>query len=321
MLILGWRRLDISLSEVAASTDTGFAKTLRKDLPKREKIAFVGNKTNKQTTTLLLLKMATPCCPTDVKPVGNNYKGTGKAVSIPGHFDMYVAGVSEGIGACDFAVINVYDIFGCSGHTEQFADRLAEAAGCIVCVPDLIGDAWSPENVPPSKQGKFPAGVEPEDGVDVLVHWILNHHNTRADRSEAFQAIKDYLAKEYSIQKVGAVGMCWGAKVCWNAANKGLVDAVAGCHASFLEVADVENLSIPQCLLNSKDEPESYKTDLKPILDKSDKNFFKHFPTMHHGWMGTRGIGDTTDFSREEVANKFKEALADLTAFFKKSLA
>lgn len=306
----------------------------------------------------MLRTMATPCCPTDVKPVvsipqnaapkspvdtpnvnvnllagvlrtfshchhvvcfaqqQNDYKGTGKTVHIPGHCDMYV------VGQGDFAVINVYDIFGSSGHTEQFADRLADTAGCIVCVPDLIGDAWPPENVPPTKEGKFPAGVEPADGVDVLVNWIMNHHNTRTHRSEAFQAIKDYLAKEHSVQKVGAVGMCWGAKVCWTAANKGLVDAVAGCHGSFLTTADVESLTIPQCLLNSKEEPESYQTDLKPILEKSpDKNVFKNFPTMHHGWMGTRGIGATTDFGKDEIATKFKEGVADLANFFKRALA
>lgn len=255
---------------------------------------------------------STPCCPTDVKPVVNNYQGVGKTVSIEGHCDMYVVG--EG----SHAIVDIYDIFGKSGHTEQFADRLADM-GFVVCVPDIIGDAWPAENVPPTKDGKFPAGVEPGDGTDVLFNWIMTHENTRLDRSDTLEAVKAYLEKEYSITKIGFVGMCWGAKVAFKAANKvpGLMDAVAGCHASLLEKADVEALNIPICLLNSKDEPESYGKEIKPILETKPKSFYKDFPTMHHGWMGTRGTGADTDFGNDEIATKFKEGLADLGSFFK----
>lgn len=141
----------------------------------------------------------------------------------------------------------------------------------------------------------------------------------RIDRDDQITAVKALLAQEYGVTKVGAVGMCWGAKPAFHAANKGLVDAVAACHGSFLNKDDVKECEVPICLLNSKDEPESYEKDLKPIMDGksfSDKNVFKNFPKAHHGWMGTRGIGDDTDFSQQEIVDLFAEGISDLANFF-----
>jgi dienelactone hydrolase len=154
-------------------------------------------------------------------------------------------------------------------------------------MPTFIKDPWDPSNIPPTKSGKFPAGVEPADGTDCLVNWILNSHDLRIDRKDQIEAVKSFLAKEYNVtNKVGAVGMCWGAKVCFNAAGKGLIDAVAACHGSFLNKDDAEQCDVPMCLLNSKDEPELYEKDIKPVLNTKafkDKNVFKNYPTMHHG--------------------------------------
>ena len=154
-------------------------------------------------------------------------------------------------------------------------------------MPSFIKDPWDPSNIPPTKSGKFPAGVEPSDGTNCLVNWILNSPDLRTDRKDQIEAVKSFLAKEYNVtNKVGAVGMCWGAKVCFNAADKGLVDAVAACHGSFLNKDDAEQCDVPMCLLNSKDEPELYEKDIKPVMDSKpfkDKNVFKNYSTMHHG--------------------------------------
>jgi dienelactone hydrolase len=264
--------------------------------------------------------MSTACCPTDVKPVVNNYQGAGKKVTIQdgsnGPMEMYIVGPSES----KVAIINIYDIFGASGHTEQFADHLSSAMGeCIICVPNMIPDPWPAENVPPSKDGKFPAGVEPADGIEVLVNWILHHPSCRLDRLETLAAVKGYLISTHGVEKVGLVGMCWGAKVAFSCLNKkaDLADAIAACHGSFLNVSDVELLSVPICLLNSKDEPESYAKEIEPILKaKSSTNVFKTFPEMHHGWMGTRGTGAVTDFVSQEIVQGFLEGIADLANFF-----
>jgi dienelactone hydrolase len=263
--------------------------------------------------------MSSACCPTDVKPVVNDYKGNGKTITIQdgsGTLDLYVAGPSTS----KIAIVNVYDIFGASGHTQQFADSLSVSlGGCIVCVPDFIPDPWPASNVPPSKEGKFPSGVEPADGMDVFIDWIMHHHSCRLDRLESVTAVKKYLATNYGVEVLGIVGMCLGAKLAFTCLNKqpDLVDAIAACHGSFLNAGDVQDVTVPICLLNSKDEPESYTTEIEPILKaKSNSNVFKTFPTMHHGWMGTRGPGAVTDFENEEVVLGFQEGIFDLATFF-----
>lgn len=267
------------------------------------------------------------CCPTDVKPVTNDYQGTGSLVTLHeeegdgAELAVYVAGADAYSGKSTFAICNVYDIFGPSSHTQQLADRLAEACHCVVCVPDLIAHPWDPTNVPPTKNGTFPPGIEPQDGTDVLVNWILHHPDTRLDRTNSLQTVRTYLVETHGSKQMGVVAVCWGAKVAFTVANAApnLIDAVAACHGSFLAKSDVEHLNVPVCLLNSKDEPESYETELGPILlsKSKNRNFVKTFPTMHHGWMGTRGVGSVTDFDhRPDVVAAYLEGLHDLANFF-----
>jgi len=259
--------------------------------------------------------MSNKCCPTDVKPAMNDYKGVGSSVTLEGHFDMYVTGTGN------HAVIVAYDVFGWTPNAEQLADGLAESGNFVVVIPDFYkGDPWPYQNIPPTKEGVFPKGVEPADGVDVLFNWIMNDPKNRFDHNDEISAVKEYMVKHYGAQKFGMVGMCWGGKVSFAAAKAGLLDGVATCHGSFLEKTDAEETSVPMCLLNSKEEPESYSTDIKPVVEAkpfASKNVYKDFPTMHHGWMGMRGVNSATDFNKQEVVDRYAEALADLVNFFK----
>jgi len=263
--------------------------------------------------------MASPCCPTDVKPAINNYKAVGKTVAIDDGLEVYVTGEFVGNTETGTGIIVATDVFGATPNACQFSDALAQASGYVVCMPSFIKDPWDANNVPPNKEGKFPAGVGPDDGMDVFLNWILNSQDLRIDRADQIQVVKAYLTKEYGVAKFGAVGMCWGAKVVFSAADKGLVDAVAACHGSFLTKEDAEKCDVPMCLLNSKDEPESYTQKIKPVMESKsfkDKNVFKDYPNAHHGWMGTRGIGADTDFSQQDQVEMFAQGISDLTNFF-----
>ena len=56
--------------------------------------------------------------------------------------------------------------------------------------------------------------------------------------------------------KTGIIGFCWGGKkVILEAANAGKYVAAGSAHPSFFEAADAENVSVPMCVLPSKDEP------------------------------------------------------------------
>jgi dienelactone hydrolase len=267
--------------------------------------------------------MSTSCCPTEIKPAVNDYQGTGSRVTLDGHFDMYIVK-----GSSPNCLILVYDIFGLTSNAEQLADTLSTVGGYTVVIPDFYkGDPWPHTNIPPTKEGKFPQGVEPADGVNVLMTWITTAPINQFDRKESIQAVKEYLIQEQGMTgKFGAVGMCWGGKVCFVAAKGGLVEAVAACHGSFLDKTDAEETNVPMCLLNSKDEPERYTTEIKPIMMEgkplfAEKNVFKTFPKMHHGWMGTRGVGVVTDFQQEGLKQGFAEGVSDLVNFFKAALA
>merc|ERR1719378_2047326 len=138
---------------------------------------------------------------------------------------MYVTGSSKS----GTAVVFAYDIFGWTPNVEQVADRLASLGGHVVVVPDFMrGQPWPASNVPVTKDGAFPEGVTPGDGVETLFGWIMGNDNCKTDRVDEISKIKDYLAKEHGIIKMGMTGFCWGAKVAFVAAGKkvGLVDAV-----------------------------------------------------------------------------------------------
>jgi dienelactone hydrolase len=265
--------------------------------------------------------MSTSCCPTEIQPAVNDYQGTGSRVTLDDHFGMYIAK-----GSSPNCLILVYDIFGLTSNAEQLADALSTVGGYTVVIPDFYkGDPWPHTNIPPTKEGKFPQGVEPADGVDVLIKWITTAPVNRFDKNESFEAVKEYMVQEQGVTgKFGTVGMCWGGKVCFAAAKGGLVEAVAACHGSFLDKTDAEETNVPMCLLNSKEEPETYTTDIKPIMEGkqfAQKNVFKIFSKMHHGWMGTRGVGTATDFQKEEFKQGFAEGVSDLVDFFKAALA
>mmetsp|Transcript_8139 Transcript_8139/g.12885 ORF Transcript_8139/g.12885 Transcript_8139/m.12885 type:complete len:104 (+) Transcript_8139:46-357(+) len=102
--------------------------------------------------------MASKCCPTHVKPAINNYQGVGHKETIDDLFDLYVTTGSQnptaGTSKPKHAIFVIYDIFGWTPNAEQLADRLAFHTGYLVCIPDVMrGQAWPPDNMPPTKSG------------------------------------------------------------------------------------------------------------------------------------------------------------------------
>ena len=293
------------------------------------------------------------CCPTNIKPALNDYRGVGQRVSLRKDYgldatlldyDMYVTGTST---TSKHVILLAYDIFGWTCKVEQVADRLAHDMDCLVVVPDFFrGDPWPITNIPVTQAGAFPQGVEPGEGLEVLYGWIMQHPNLITNRISEITAIKQYFVQNYGITKFGMTGFCWGGKVAFVAAaattrnGAPLLDAVATCHGALLEKEDIEAVvrmgTVPICLLDSKDEPELHRTVFQPLIleannnkdtkkgddaTKTTQNVYKYFETMHHGWMGTRGTESVTDFEKEEVQQRWQEAMSDLVAFFTQAFA
>jgi dienelactone hydrolase len=70
------------------------------------------------------------------------------------------------------------------------------------------------------------------------------------------------------IEKWGVVGMCWGGKIVSLSSKKGTpFSAVAEVHPAMVDPKDAEEVSVPICMLPSKDEPandvEAFEKALK----------------------------------------------------------
>ena len=87
--------------------------------------------------------------------------------------------------------------------------------------------------------------------------------------------------------KYFAVGFCWGSKVAYlSSQEKSPFSAVAGCHPSFIDPQDATKITIPVCILNSKDEDADVASQFAANLTVE-----KHVETFNdqiHGWMAGR---------------------------------
>jgi len=53
------------------------------------------------------------------------------------------------------------------------------------------GDPWPYQNIPPTKDGAFPKGVQAADGVECLFDWIMNAPVNRFDHNDEIAAVKE----------------------------------------------------------------------------------------------------------------------------------
>lgn len=233
------------------------------------------------------------CCPTDLPAVKADYAYKG------------VTSYEVGCDDSKDAIIFIQDIFGMLAETPQVfqvADLLNQAYGARVVVPDFFkGKPWPLSDMPPKA------------GWPALKAWISSAGNYD---SVVLPILKTVIAKlkKQGVARIGIVGFCWGAKMAIKALQDGLVDAMVGCHPSFLEASDFAGLKGPVALLLSKDEGK-LEAVAKVITEDAafgSKSLIKEFPTMPHGFMAARG-----DWSDAEHAAKAHEGIKDVANFFK----
>lgn len=142
------------------------------------------------------------------------------------------------------AILWIYDIFAFTPQTIQGADILGETY--LVIIPDFFqGSAAEKEWYPPTNDSQ-------------LAH-LTTFLNGTADRKKALSLVPGIVAastKTYpSIEKWGAIGFCWGAKIVAVTSDKG-TDWVVSAQSSpaFVEVGDAAKITIPHIVLASKNE-------------------------------------------------------------------
>ncbi|MCJ1248200.1 hypothetical protein MMC30_005417 [Trapelia coarctata] len=238
------------------------------------------------------------CC--SVPPSKADYKEKGSYIEIDG-MKTYKTGPSTATSA----ILIIYDIFGFSPQTLQGADILAHADDehhqYQVFVPDFFfgkpaDHSWYPPDTkekgeklgaffqgpaaPPKTTGKIPA------------------------------VVKEITEKTGgTITKWASLGMCWGGKIVSLTAQSGTpFSAAAEVHPAMVDPKDAERITVPVCMLASKDEdPEAVKgfeTNLKVA------SHVETFGDQVHGWMAARA-----DLKDERVRQEYERGYKILLDF------
>ncbi|CDZ97055.1 Predicted hydrolase related to dienelactone hydrolase [Phaffia rhodozyma] len=234
------------------------------------------------------------CC--TIPPVEAEYTNKGAFETIDG-IKTYVTGDKDAKNL----VIYVYDIFSYTPQAFQAADLIAAGTCAKVHIPDffdgVVPDAslFQPPFTPEkdeAKQKLFSTTAAPPPQIEKLNKMIKQ-------------------AKEAGIQKVGAVGFCWGAKICFKSPD---LDAKAAFHPSLLAEEDTKDLNVPVALWPSGDEDKELMAKFEKALSTNEfasKNKYKLYEDRRHGWAAARA-----DFKDETQKADFYESFVNLCKFF-----
>lgn len=97
------------------------------------------------------------------------------------------------------AIVFLTDIFGIFPNAQLLADEFAKS-GYLTVIPDLF-------------QGDQISVADMESGKADLPAWLPKHQPANVD--PVVEASIKYVRETLGVKKVGAVGYCFGAKVCW----------------------------------------------------------------------------------------------------------
>ncbi|EXJ77658.1 hypothetical protein A1O3_09887 [Capronia epimyces CBS 606.96] len=235
-------------------------------------------------------------------PVTGSYEPTGTWEET-GSLRSYITGPRD----AKKAVIVVYDIFGPSSQIFQGADRISQHfAGSLVIVPDFFkGQALRPDQM--SQVRDFIAG--PGD-------FKLNAEVLGKDVVPAVRK----LFPQIDEKGLGALGLCWGAKIVVLAANAdapefGPFGATAQAHPAGLDVEDAKKLKAPHLCLASKGEDKDVVAAYAKVLAANPASLVQTYANMHHGWMGARG-----NLEDEENRVEYEKGYRQVAEFFSKHL-
>ncbi|CAO2838415.1 unnamed protein product [Amaranthus hypochondriacus] len=239
-----------------------------------------------------MAESGTQCC--ENPPVLNSSSGVGHVEEIGG-LKCYVSAISNS----NLAIILISDVFGYEApKLRKLADKVGEA-GYYVIVPDFFhGDP-----------------INPEIKDRPLYVWIKDHGTDRG-----FEEVKPIVEslKHKGMNKIGAVGCCWGAKVvALLAQSDEYIQAGVFLHPSFVTEDDIKGVKVPLAILGAETDhmtPLQLVNKFENILKSKPEvdSFVKIFGGVSHGWTVRYNDDDA-------VAMKAAyEAHQDMLAWFQK---
>lgn len=242
------------------------------------------------------------CC--NIPPIiSKGYKEKGKYESIGG-IKTYVTGPSD----ATTAILFIYDIFGYFPQTLQGADILATSDKdhkYQVFMPDFFdGKPVDIAIYPPDTKEK-------EEQLGAFFQGTGAPPKSAAKVPEIIKQLSSYNS---NIKKWGVVGFCWGGKIVSLTSQAGSpFSAAAEAHPAMVDPSDAEKITIPICLLASKDEDAEAVKKFEANL-KVEK-YIETFGDQIHGWMAARG-------NLEDERNKaeYERGYKTILEFFAKHL-
>ncbi|PGH13602.1 hypothetical protein AJ79_03595 [Helicocarpus griseus UAMH5409] len=197
-----------------------------------------------------------PCCLMGFKHEGTP-KGEMKKI---GNISTYFTDRSDAKNT-DKAIIYLSDIFGISHNGKLLADKFAEQ-GYFTVYPDLLhGDhVASPEDYHSGK-------------VD-MVDWTSRHGPETVD--PIIQSTIDYLRNTVCIQKIAAVGYCFGGKYVARFLMDGKIDSGYTAHPSFITEEELAAIQKPLSIVAAEDDtifPREKRIESESILVKTKQRF------------------------------------------------
>lgn len=249
------------------------------------------------------------CCPSNSVPYvapPPEYKDQGEWVVLANTLNTYITGPHDATSA----LIVIHDAFGVNaGRQRVLCDAWAQN-GWKVCLPDLF-------------DGNPPLKADNTVDIDRLVTFVWSNVGPR---------IEDILLphlKSLGIQKVGAVGFCYGAYVVGHLSTTGRLVAGASPHPSLYNIClrsgennareIVARCKNPIMLLTAGNDRVEEKPggEVEDVLSKKEfgkECYFREYPDMMHGWF-SRG-----DQKNEKIARDVESAFSELQTFFQRYL-
>lgn len=212
----------------------------------------------------------------------------------------YVTGPPD----ANHALLLIYDIFGYQDQILQGADLLAHSdkeRQYQVYMPDFFdGDYINLSDYPPQTQ----------EQKSKIAAWFGDTANPATAQNRIPQCLEAAEKFNSNIKTWGALGYCWGGKMVSLASGPGtLFKAAAQTSPAMVDPKDAEKISIPMCMLASKDEPvndvEKYEQSLKGV------KHVETFDTQLHGFMSARA-----DLKDTEVLKEYERGYEIVLTFF-----
>jgi dienelactone hydrolase len=144
--------------------------------------------------------------------------------------------------------------------------------------------------------------------------WFGDKANPEKAQKRIPQCLQAAEESNSNIKTWGAIGYCWGGKMVSLASGPGTpFKAAAQTSPAMVDPKDAEKISIPTCVLASKDEPaedvKKYEQSLKGV---------KHveiYETQLHGFMSARG-----DLKDMDVLKEYERGYKTVLNFFHENL-